>query len=73
MSFKMDHIQYAQMFGPTTGDSVRLGDTNLFACIEKDLTSHGDECKFGGGKVLRDGMGVNATQTRENNPMVSVK
>ncbi len=71
MSFKMDHVQYAQMFGPTTGDSVRLGDTNLFACIEKDLTSHGDECKFGGGKVLRDGMGVNATQTRENNPMVA--
>lgn len=71
MSIKMDHLQYAQMFGPTTGDSVRLGDTNLFACIEKDLTSHGDECKFGGGKVLRDGMGVNATQTRENNPLVA--
>ncbi|MEE0954685.1 MAG: urease subunit alpha [Eubacterium sp.] len=71
MSIEMDHLQYAQMFGPTTGDSVRLGDTNLFACIEKDLTSHGDECKFGGGKVLRDGMGVNATQTRENNPMVA--
>ncbi len=71
MSFKMDHVQYAQMFGPTTGDSVRLGDTDLFACIEKDLTVHGQECKFGGGKVLRDGMGVNATQLRKTNPLVA--
>lgn len=71
MSFEMDHEQYAQMFGPTVGDSVRLGDTNLFACIEKDLTKHGDECKFGGGKVLRDGMGVNATELRRENPLVA--
>ena len=71
MSFKMDHVQYAQMFGPTTGDSVRLGDTDLFACIEKDLTIHGQECKFGGGKVLRDGMGVNATELRESDPLVA--
>ena len=52
MSFEADHLEYAQMFGPTTGDSVRLGDTDLFACIEKDKTVHGHECKFGGGKVL---------------------
>jgi urease subunit alpha len=70
MSFEMHHKQYAQMFGPTTGDSVRLGDSDLWACIEKDFTVHGQECKFGGGKVLRDGMGVNATETREN-PLVA--
>ncbi len=45
------------MFGPTTGDKVRLGDTELFAEVEKDYTSYGDEVKFGGGKVIRDGMG----------------
>lgn len=71
MSFEMDRKQFTQMFGPTVGDSVRLGDTNLFARIEKDLTVHGQESKFGGGKVLRDGMGVNATETRENNPLVA--
>lgn len=70
MSFAMDHKQYAQMFGPTTGDSVRLGDTNLWACVEADHTVHGQECKFGGGKVLRDGMGVNARATRDN-PLVA--
>ncbi|MDF7800344.1 urease subunit alpha [Pontiellaceae bacterium B1224] len=48
---------YAAMFGPTTGDKIRLGDTNLLIEVEKDLTVYGDECKFGGGKVLRDGMG----------------
>ncbi|MEY8661384.1 urease subunit alpha [Ligilactobacillus faecis] len=71
MSFKMDRKQYSQMFGPTVGDSVRLGDTNLFAAIEKDLTVHGQESKFGGGKVLRDGMGVNATEMRKDNPLVA--
>lgn len=45
------------MYGPTTGDKVRLGDTNLFAEIEKDYTVYGDESVFGGGKVIRDGMG----------------
>jgi len=45
------------MFGPTTGDRVRLGDTSLFLQVEKDLIDHGDECKFGGGKTLREGMG----------------
>ncbi len=48
---------YAGMYGPTTGDRVRLGDTELFALVERDLTSYGDECCFGGGKVLRDGQG----------------
>ena len=71
MSFDMDRKQYTQMFGPTVGDSVRLGDTSLFAKIEKDYTVHGQESKFGGGKVLRDGMGVSATQTRKANRMVA--
>src|SRR5205085_11392091 len=48
---------YADLYGPTTGDRVRLGDTALIAEVERDLTSYGDECKFGGGKVLRDGQG----------------
>jgi urease subunit alpha len=48
---------YADMFGPTTGDRVRLGDTELFIEVEQDFTSYGDEVKFGGGKVIRDGMG----------------
>lgn len=48
---------YANMYGPTTGDKVRLGDTNLFAEIEKDFTVYGDESIFGGGKVIREGMG----------------
>src|SRR4029077_7565876 len=45
------------IYGPTTGDRVRLGDTDLVAEVERDFTTYGDECKFGGGKVLRDGMG----------------
>jgi urease len=45
------------MYGPTTGDKIRLGDTNLYAEIERDFAIHGDECVFGGGKVIRDGMG----------------
>ncbi len=48
---------YADMYGPTTGDKIRLADTDLFVEVEKDLTSYGDEVKFGGGKVIRDGMG----------------
>ncbi|EQC76720.1 Urease alpha subunit [Streptococcus sp. HSISS2] len=66
----MDRKEYAQHYGPTVGDSVRLGDTNLFAAIEKDFTVYGQESKFGGGKVLRDGMGVSATETRENPSVV---
>jgi urease subunit alpha len=48
---------YADMYGPTTGDRVRLADTDLFAEVERDLTTYGEEVKFGGGKVIRDGMG----------------
>ena len=48
---------YARMYGPTTGDVIRLGDTELYIRVEKDLTVYGDECKFGGGKVLREGQG----------------
>lgn len=70
MSFKVDREEYAQHYGPTVGDSVRLGDTNLFAAIEKDFTVYGQESKFGGGKVLRDGMGVSATETRDNPSVV---
>lgn len=70
MSFKMDREEYAQHYGPTVGDCVRLGDTNLFAAIEKDFTVYGQESKFGGGKVLRDGMGVSATETRDNPSVV---
>src|SRR5882672_4768391 len=57
MSHKMKRSHYAEMFGPTTGDKVRLGDTSLMLEVEKDFTVYGDECKFGGGKVIRDGMG----------------
>ena len=48
---------YAKMYGPTTGDIIRLADTELYVRVEKDMTHYGDECKFGGGKVLREGMG----------------
>jgi urease subunit alpha len=57
MAHKMKRSNYAEMFGPTTGDKVRLGDTCLQLEVEKDFTVYGDECKFGGGKVLREGMG----------------
>jgi urease subunit alpha len=53
----MKRRHYADMFGPTTGDRVRLGDTELFLEVERDCTVYGDECKFGGGKVIREGMG----------------
>ncbi|MDI1445141.1 urease subunit alpha [Polyangium sp. 6x1] len=56
----IDRRTYAEIFGPTTRDRVRLGDTDLLIEIEKDFTVYGDECKFGGGKVLRDGMGQRA-------------
>ena len=49
--------RYAAMYGPTTGDKVRLADTNLVIEVEKDYTTYGDEVKFGGGKTIRDGMG----------------
>ncbi len=54
---KISRAAYADMFGPTTGDKVRLADTELFIEVEKDFTTYGEEVKFGGGKVIRDGMG----------------
>ncbi|WP_237153395.1 urease subunit alpha [Oryzibacter oryziterrae] len=57
MSFKMSRAAYADMFGPTVGDKVRLADTELLVTVEKDFTLYGEEVKFGGGKVIRDGMG----------------
>ena len=65
MSLRLSRLQYAQMYGPTVGDRVRLGDTNLFAEVEADLVAgvggYGNEVKFGGGKVIRDGMGQSST------------
>ena len=57
MSYRMDRRAYAETFGPTVGDRVRLADTELFIEVERDYTTYGDEVKFGGGKVIRDGMG----------------
>ncbi|MDF9763405.1 MULTISPECIES: urease subunit alpha [Peribacillus] len=66
MSFKMSRKQYAEMYGPTTGDSIRLADTDLVIQIEKDYTTYGEEVIFGGGKVIRDGMGQHPLATRED-------
>lgn len=57
MSYRMDRRAYAETYGPTVGDRVRLADTELIIEVEQDLTTYGDEVKFGGGKVIRDGMG----------------
>src|SRR5215207_7167724 len=57
MPFPFPRSAYADMFGPTVGDRVRLADTELFIEVERDLTIYGEEVKFGGGKVIRDGMG----------------
>ncbi|WP_075601921.1 urease subunit alpha [Saccharicrinis aurantiacus] len=66
MSRTIDRKAYADMYGITTGDKLTLGDTNLVIEVEKDFTSYGDECKFGGGKVLRDGMGQASGITRKD-------
>ncbi len=57
MSTRISRQAYAEMFGPTTGDRVRLADTDLWIEVERDCTVYGEEVKFGGGKVIRDGMG----------------
>src|SRR5436305_9163226 len=57
MAARISRAAYADMFGPTVGDKVRLADTDLFVEVEKDFAVHGEEVKFGGGKVIRDGMG----------------
>src|ERR671939_1979218 len=57
MPHRMSRSAYADMFGPTVGDKVQLADTELVIEVERDLTTYGEEVKFGGGKVIRDGMG----------------
>src|ERR1700710_933232 len=71
MSYKMSRAAYAHMFGPTTGDKVRLADTALVIEIERDFTTYGEEVKFGGGKVIRDGMGQSQV-TRANGAVDTV-
>src|SRR3982750_202185 len=65
MSVKMKRTIYADMFGPTTGDRVRLADTDLIIEVEKDFTTYGEEVKFGGGKVIRDGMGQSQVTNKQ--------
>ena len=65
MSFEMSRKQYSDLYGPTVGDAVRLADTDLFLEIEKDFTVYGEEVVFGGGKVIRDGMGQNGQLVRD--------
>ena len=65
MPFSFPRNAYAAMFGPTTGDKVRLGDTELWIEVEKDFTTYGEEVKFGGGKVIRDGMGQSQVTNAE--------
>ncbi len=61
---KVNRESYARMYGPTQGDKIRLGDTSLWIEIEKDHTVYGDECIFGGEKVIRDGMSQHPFATR---------
>ena len=65
MPHAMQRSFYAEMFGPTTGDRVRLADTDLIIEVEKDFTTYGEEVKFGGGKVIRDGMGQSQLTNRQ--------
>ena len=71
MPTRLSRAAYAGMFGPTTGDRIRLADTELFAEVERDLTIYGEEVKFGGGKVIRDGMGQ-SQRTRAEGAMDTV-
>lgn len=64
MSLSISRVKYANMYGPTVGDKVRLGDTELFIEVEKDFAVYGEEAKFGGGKTVRDGMAQSATALR---------
>lgn len=65
MSQTLSRKQYTDLYGPTTGDSVRLGDTDLFAYVTEDKAVYGEEAVFGGGKTIRDGMGANSQHLRE--------
>jgi len=69
---KISRAAYAALYGPTTGDRLRLGDTDLVVRIERDLTHYGDEITFGGGKVIRDGMGQHPTATRDEGVLDTV-
>ena len=71
MAVSIKREEYTGMYGPTTGDKVRLADTELFIEVEKDLTTYGEEVKFGGGKVIRDGMGQSQA-TRSNGAVDTV-
>jgi len=71
MAYEIDRPSYAAMFGPTVGDKVRLADTDLIIEVEKDFTTFGEEVKFGGGKVIRDGMGQSQA-TRANGAVDTV-
>lgn len=64
MSKQLSRRQYTDLYGPTVGDAIRLGDTNLFAVVEEDKTVYGEEAVYGGGKVIRDGMGANSRLSR---------
>src|SRR5258708_12330492 len=66
MSLLIPRRTYADLYGPTKGDRIRLADTDLIIEIEKDFTHYGDEITFGGGKVIRDGMGQSSTALRES-------
>jgi urease subunit alpha len=66
MSLSINRIKYANMYGPTVGDKVRLADTDLIIEVEKDYTIYGEENKFGGGKTIRDGMAQSSTATRDD-------
>src|SRR5712664_2713816 len=68
MTLKMPRRTYADLYGPTTGDRVRLADTDLIVEVERDFTVYGDEITFGGGKVIRDGMGQSSEAKREDSP-----
>ncbi len=65
MNLRIPRRTYADLYGPTTGDRVRLADTELIVEVERDFTVYGDEITFGGGKVIRDGMGQSSRATRE--------
>ena len=70
MSLKIPRASYASMFGPTVGDRVRLADTDLIIEVEQDFTRYGEEVKFGGGKVIRDGMGQSPLPSAETPDLV---
>ena len=71
MAYRMDRQAYAETYGPTTGDRIRLADTELILEVERDFTTYGEEVKFGGGKVIRDGMGQ-SQQSRANGAVDTV-